>query len=347
MRREKDGQAVLAKGFTAVLISAAAVFGIIVLGVAAGSVFVPPDQVVRIFGNMLFGTSLDGVESKFVSIIRDIRFPRVMLSFITGASLSVCGVTVQSVLRNPLASPFTLGVSSGASLGAGLAIAFEITALGSFTLPAAGLVFGIISMFLMIAFASKIDRSLQGSTIVLTGMVLSLFISSIVSLIANTKGEKYQQIMKWQTGSFSGKKWEYSAILAVIFAVCFLFMLFKSRELDMLTFGDEQASSAGLNTRASKVLLLIAASVLSGTAVAFAGVIGFIDLISPHIARRIFGAKHRILLPMSAVIGGIFMVLCDIAARTVMPPNELPVGVVTSLIGAPFFAFVFFKKRGK
>ena len=328
-------------------ISAAAVFGVIVLGVAAGSVFVPPGQVLRIFGNILFGTSLDGVESKFISIIRDIRFPRVLLSFITGASLSVCGVTVQSVLRNPLASPFTLGVSSGASLGAGLVIAFELTALGSFTLPISGLVFGIVSMFLMIAFASKIDRSLQGSAIVLTGMVLSLFISSIVSLIANTKGEKYQQIMKWQTGSFSGKKWEYSAILAAVFAVCFLFMLFKSKELDMLTFGDEQASSVGLNTKSSKIRLLIAASVLSGTAVAFAGVIGFVDLISPHIARRIFGAKHRILLPMAAVIGGIFTVLCDIAARTVIPPNELPVGVVTSLIGAPFFAFVFFKKRRK
>ena len=334
-----------AKGITAAVISAAAVFGVIILGIAVGSVFVSPAQIIRIFGNMLFGTSLDGVKESNVSIIRDIRLPRVLLSFVTGAALSVCGATVQSVLRNPLASPFTLGVSSGASLGAGIVIACEMTLLGSFTLPAAGLVFGIASMFLMIAFSAKIDRSLQGSTIVLTGMVLSLFINGIVTLLANAKDEKYKQIMKWQMGSFSGKKWDYAVMLAVIFAVCFVFMLIKSRELDMLTFGDEQARSAGLDTKTAKVLLLIAAAVLSGASVAFAGVIGFVDLIAPHIARRIFGAKHKILLPMSAVIGGVFMVLCDIIARTVLSPNELPVGVVTSLIGAPFFAWVFLQRR--
>lgn len=336
-----------AKGITAATVSAAAVFGVMILGVAVGSVFVSPAQIIRIFGNMLFGASLDGVKETDISIIRDIRFPRVLLSFVTGAALSACGAAVQSVLRNPLASPFTLGVSSGASLGAGIVIACELTVLGSFTLPAAGLIFGIISMFMMIAFAAKIDRSLQGSTIVLTGMVLSLFINGIVTLLANAKDEKYKQIMKWQMGSFSGKKWEYVAILSAIFAVCFTFMLLRSRDLDMLTFGDEQARSAGLDTKAAKVSLLAAAAVLSGAAVAFAGVIGFVDLIAPHIARRLFGAKHKILLPMSAVIGGVFMVLCDIVARTVLSPNELPVGVVTSLIGAPFFAWVFMRRSRK
>lgn len=336
-----------AKGITAAAASAAAVFGVIILGVAVGSVFVPPVQILRILGNMLFGAPLDGVKETNISIIRDIRFPRVLLSFVTGAALSVCGAAVQSVLRNPLASPFTLGVSSGASLGAGIVIACGITVFGSFTLPAAGLIFAIASMFMMTAFAAKIDRSLQGSTIVLTGMVLSLFINGIVALIANAKDEKYKQIMKWQTGSFSGKKWEHVLILAAVFAVCFTFMLFKARDLDMLTFGDEQARSAGLDAKTAKILLLAAAAVLSGTAVAFAGVIGFVDLIAPHIARRLFGAKHRILLPMSAVIGGIFMVLCDMAARTVLSPNELPVGVVTSLIGAPFFAWVFMRRGRK
>lgn len=336
-----------AKGVITAIMAIAASAAVIILGIAVGSVFVSPEYIIRIFGNRLFGVSLEGIPSSYESIIMEIRFPRVILGFLTGAALSVCGATVQSVLRNPLASPFTLGVSSGASLGAGLVIAMEFYFLGKFTLPAAGLTFGVAAMFLMVAFASKIDRTLQGSTIILTGMVLSLFVNGIVTLMANAKGDKYQQIMKWQTGSFSGRKWDYAAILAVIFAVCFVFMLIKSREMDLLTFGDEQAGSAGLNTKAAKTALMLVTAVLSGTAVAFAGVIGFVDLIAPHIARKLFGARHKILLPMSAVIGGIFMVLCDLAARTVISPNELPVGVVTALLGAPFFAWVFFSRRKK
>ncbi len=330
-----------------VITAAAAAVCVIIIGTCAGSVFVPPVQVLKIFGNRLFGTGLEGVPEPNVSIIMTIRFPRVLLGFVTGAALSVCGTAVQSVLRNPLASPFTLGVSSGASLGAGIVIACELSFFGSFTLPFAGLSFGIAAMFLMVAFASKIDRSLSGGTIVLTGMVLSLFVNGIVSLMANAEDDKYKLIMRWQTGSFSGKKWEYVIILSAVFAVCFGYFMLRSGELDLLTFGDEQARSAGINTGREKAAALLVTAVLSGTAVSFAGVIGFVDLISPHIARKLFGAKHRLLLPMSALAGGTLMVLCDLAARTVVPPNELPVGVVTALIGAPFFAWVFFSKRKK
>lgn len=325
--------------------SAIAAIAVIIFGTAAGSVFVPPMQIIKIFGSKLFGTALGAVPAANVSIIWEIRFPRVLMGFLVGAALSVSGAAVQSVLKNPLASPYTLGVSSGASLGAGIVIAGEFYFLGSFSLPAAGWSFGVAAMFVMVWFSSKIDRSLQGTTIVLTGMVLSLFVNGVVTVMANAKDEKYKQIMKWQTGSLSGKKWDYAAILAVVLAAALMLMLLKAKEMDLLTFGDEQARSAGLDTRSVKILLLIAAAVLSGTAVAFAGVIGFVDLIAPHIARRIFGAKHKLLLPMSAVIGGVFTVLCDLLARTVLSPNELPVGAVTALIGAPFFVWVFFKKR--
>ncbi len=319
--------------------------GIIMIGTGAGSVFVSPVQIIKIFGNKLFGTALGDVPASHVSIIWEIRFPRVLLGFFVGAALAVSGAAVQSVLKNPLASPYTLGVSSGASLGAGIIIAGEFYFLGSFTLPAAGWVFGVSAMFVMVWFSSQIDRSLQGTTIVLTGMVMSLFVSAVVTVMANAKDEKYKQIMKWQTGSLSGKKWDYVAVLAAVFALVTVFMLFRSKEMDLLTFGDEQARSVGLDTKSAKILLLTAAAILSGTAVAFAGVIGFVDLIAPHIARKLFGAKHKILLPMSALVGGVFMVLCDLLARTITAPNELPVGAVTALIGAPFFAWVFFSKR--
>lgn len=328
---------------TAVIICAAVS---LVIGICVGSVTVSPLHVFAAIKNAFFGAPLPPyISESEVSIIAGIRLPRVVLGFIVGAAFSVSGAVVQSVLRNPLASPFTLGTSSGASLGASIVIVTGITLFGNCSLAVGGSVFSVAAMFLIIAFARRLDRSMQSSTIVLTGMVLSLFISAVVNLMATFSDEKYRQLMKWQNGSFAGRGFGYSAILLAVFAVCFAVFMISSRRLDLLTFGDEQAMSIGVNTSAVKTLLLIAASVLSGTAVAFAGVIGFVDLISPHITRKIFGPKHKLLLPMTALIGGAFMTVCDVAARTIAVPNELPVGIITSIIGAPFFAAVFFKRR--
>lgn len=329
-----------------VIISAAAVIITIIIAVGIGSVFIPPGQIINVFTNRFFDIPLSGEISKNTSnIILSLRLPRVLLAFLVGAALSCCGAAVQSVLKNPLASPFTLGVSSGASLGAGIVIASGASFLGGFTLAFAGLSAGILTMLFMVAFSACLDKNMQSNTVILTGMVFSLFINAIVTLMANMAGEKYKQIMKWQTGSFSGRNWDYVKIMAAVLLICTIIFILESRELDGMTFGDEQAQSVGINVKRVKVLILITAAVLSGTAVAFSGVIGFIDLIAPHIARRIFGAKHKTLLPMSAVLGGIFTVLCDLAARTLISPNELPVGVVTALAGAPFFAYVFFRKQ--
>ena len=320
----------------------------IIFGIGIGSVYVPPSEILSAISVRLFGNPMpEGLESTTVNIIMDLRMPRVILAFLTGAALSASGAAVQSVLRNPLASPYTLGVSSGASLGAGIVIAAGFTFLGQFTLAAAGLASALLTMFAAVAFTSRIDKSFESSTIVLTGMVISLFISAIVNLMANLADEKYKQILKWQTGSFSGRGWGYCAVLAVVSVICIAVYISRSRELDLMSFGDEQAASAGIDPAKTRRFLLIVMSVLTGTAVAFSGVIGFIDMIAPQIVRRIFGAKHSMVIPMSAIVGGTFMVICDIAARTLTAPSELPVGTVTALIGAPFFAYVFFRRRKK
>lgn len=320
----------------------------IIFGIGIGSVYVPPSEILSAISVRLFGDTMpEGLESTTVNIIMDLRMPRVILAFLTGAALSASGAAVQSVLRNPLASPYTLGVSSGASLGAGIVIAAGFTFLGQFTLAAAGLASALLTMFAAVAFTSRIDKSFESSTIVLTGMVISLFISAIVNLMANLADEKYKQILKWQTGSFSGRGWGYCAVLAVVSVICIAVYISRSRELDLMSFGDEQAASAGIDPAKTRRFLLIVMSVLTGTAVAFSGVIGFIDMIAPQIVRRIFGAKHSMVIPMSAIVGGTFMVICDIAARTLTAPSELPVGTVTALIGAPFFAYVFFRRRKK
>lgn len=320
----------------------------IIFGIGIGSVYVPPREILSAISVRLFGDPMpEGLGSTTVNIIMDLRMPRVILAFLTGAALSASGAAVQSVLRNPLASPYTLGVSSGASLGAGIVIAAGFTFLGQFTLAAAGLASALLTMFAAVAFTSRIDKSFESSTIVLTGMVISLFISAIVNLMANLADEKYKQILKWQTGSFSGRGWGYCAVLAVVSVICIAVYISRSRELDLMSFGDEQAASAGIDPAKTRRFLLVVMSVLTGTAVAFSGVIGFIDMIAPQIVRRIFGAKHSMVIPMSAIVGGTFMVICDIAARTLTAPSELPVGTVTALIGAPFFAYVFFRRRKK
>lgn len=325
-----------------------AVFAIII-GVAIGSVYIAPSNIVHVILNKLFGVTLpESVPATSVSIIWQLRLPRVLLAFLVGACLSASGAVVQSVLRNPLASPFTLGVSSGASLGAGIVISLGLIVpfLGRFTLPASGLLFGLLTVYISVAFATKIDKNLESTTIVLCGMVLSMFINAIFMLVTGRlSGSKMQQIIRWQMGSFSSKGWEYVQMLFPVLIVGVVLLLFFSREMDILTFGEEQASSIGVETKKIKWILLIISSVMTGCSVAFAGVIGFIDLIAPHIVRKAISSKHKYVVSLSALFGGIFMVVADLISRTVISPRELPIGAVTALIGAPFFAFIFFKRR--
>lgn len=318
----------------------------IILGVAIGSVNISPYDIVEIILNKLLNSN-NNINISTQTIVWEIRLPRVLLAFLVGAALSAGGAVVQSVLRNPLASPFTLGVSSGASLGAGIVIAFSISVpvLASFTLPFAGLLAGFITVYLSILFASKVDKNLESTTIVLCGMVLSMFINSVFMVIAGFSGEKMQEIIRWQMGSFSSKGWESVKILFAVIVVSVVILLFFSKELDILTFGEQEALSIGVNTKRVKWILLIISSVLTGFAVSFAGVIGFVDLVAPHIVRRAVTSKHKYVVILSALIGGIIMVVADLISRTVISPRELPVGAVTALVGAPFFAFIYFKRR--
>ena len=323
----------------------------LVLGVALGSVWIAPGDMLSIFANRLLGTALpDGFNEVYPGLVMDIRLPRELLAFLVGAALSVSGTVMQSVLKNPLASSYGLGVSSGAGLGAALVMVGGLSAgaLGAFLLPAAGLVFGLGAVAAAILFASRMDRDLSNNTIILTGMVLSLFLNAIMSTIAAVSPGYTQRIMLWQLGSFSMKEWRCVWILLPVVVLCTLFFMRWSRELDVMTFGEEQAAALGLDTKKAKWLLIGMVAVLTGVAVAFVGVIGFVDLIAPHVVRRFFGSRHRLVLPMSALFGGTFMVLCDLAARTLASPSEIPVGSITALLGAPFFIYIYFasRKRG-
>ncbi|MCR4643523.1 MAG: iron ABC transporter permease [Lachnospiraceae bacterium] len=321
---------------------------VMILAVGLGSVSLSPGKIMAILFHKLFGRELPGdISASMVSILWDIRIPRAACAFIVGAMLSLSGAVVQSLLQNPLASSYTLGVSSGASLGAALIIVSGITLpiLNYLLLPLTGFVFGLGTVLLVLFCSVRLDRNLRSHTIILFGMILSLFVNAILTMLSAAFSQHMQRLILWQMGSFSGRRWEHAGILlAICLAGTFLTCMFH-RELDLMSFGEEDASSVGVDTSRSRFLLLILSSVLTGAAVCFTGVIGFIDLAAPHAVRRLFGASHRILLPMSALIGGAFLALADLLARTVLSPQEIPVGAVTALLGAPFFLWVYFGSR--
>jgi len=321
---------------------------VVMLGVALGSVWVPPGEIWTIIRSALTGNPLPGHISPAASaIVLNLRLPRALLAFITGAALSVSGAVMQSVLRNPLASSYTLGVSSGASLGAGIVILFGVTVplLGMLTLPLMGFVFGLGTILLAVSIASRIDMQMENNTIILTGMVFSLFVNAITTLLSALSREHMQRLIFWQMGSFSMRDWSTVFILLPVVIVGTLYVAHFNRELDMMTFGEEQAKTMGVNLKRVKWILLITAAALTGSTISFVGVIGFVDLVAPHVVRRLFGSSHRFVIPLSALFGGAFMVICDLVARTVVSPSELPVGAVTALIGAPFFAYIYFGRR--
>ena len=302
---------------------------------------------ISIIANKLINIPLrDGVMPKDVSIIWKIRLPRVLLAFLVGGCLATSGAVVQSILKNQLASPYTLGVSSGASLGAGLVIITGITipVIGSFTLPFVGFIFGLFTVYLVILFSSKIDKTMSNNTIILAGMVFSLFVNALLTTLTAMFSEDLKRIALWQMGSFAMKGWTYVGLIIPFCLVGMIGTLMYTKEMDILTFGEEQAQSVGVDTSKVKTKLFIFSAVLTGGAVSLSGTIGFVDLIAPHVVRKIFGSNHKYVIPMSFVFGGCLMVVTDLIARSVFAPTELPVGAVTALIGAPFFAYVYFKK---
>ena len=330
-----------------IALSLAVCLFILLVTIRAGSVYISFSDLLKIIGSHITGKPLPvEVDPMNDSIFWTIRTPRAITAFLVGGCLSVSGAVMQAVLQNPLASSYTLGVSSGASLGAAFVLlcGISFSGLSGFMLPLFGFVFGLATVAVAILLASRIDRNVSNQTIVLIGMILSLFVTGIMNLMMTFYSDRSKQLWLWMTGSFSARNWTHCAILAVAGTAGFVVMMMLSGRLDILTFGELQASSMGVDVKTTKIIAILVCSLLTGVSVAFAGVIGFIDLAAPHVVRRIFGPSHKIVIPMSFIYGGAFMALCDLAARTLLSPREIPVGAVTALVGAPFFAYVFFTK---
>lgn len=325
-------------------------FASIVLAVSIGAVSIPIREVLHIFYSYLTNSDLaEGIEANKQNIILDIRLPRVLLAALVGASLSIAGAAFQGLLRNPLADPYTLGISSGASVGAVLTIFFNISLpfIGSLTLPFLSILCAFFTMLIVIYFAKKLDRSLRVETIILTGIVFSSFLGALISLMIALTGEELRQVIGWLLGSVSMRGWNFVWIILPFFLLGSLMLILQANELNIMSFGEEQAHHLGVNVQRRKMTIMIAGSILTGAAVAVSGTIGFVGLVIPHFVRLVVGPNHQHVLPASILVGAIFLILADLVARTVISPAELPIGVITALIGAPIFAIILMRQRLK
>lgn len=319
--------------------------GAMLLCICVGSVSIPPADTLRVLLCALLRRPMpEGVSA---SIILNVRPPRVVNVALVGAALSLCGAAMQGLLRNPLADGSTLGVSSGASLGAVLALALGVTlpgtAFGGTMLLA--MIFAFLSLMLILALAYALDRSLATNSIILIGVIFSMFASSVMSLIISFSGDKLRSITFWTMGSLSGTGFAHARVLAAALLVCGAVVLAHARELNAMAIGEDDARHVGVNVRRVKLTLMIAVSVLIGVCVSVGGTIGFVGLVVPHMARMIVGPNHGRLLPASMLAGAIFLLLCDLIARTLLRPIELSIGVVTSLVGAVAFVLIFYRTR--
>ena len=286
-------------------------------------------------------------ESIAKNIILNVRLPRVLCVTLAGAALSLCGAAMQGLLRNPLADGSTMGVSSGAALGAVTAMATGFTLPGSsyggIMITAMAFAFG--SLILILSLAYTLDRSLSTSSIILIGVIFTMFISSIISLIITFASDHTRSLSFWTLGSFSGVNYEQAALLLLALVLCGGILFRFSPELNAFAIGEDNARHVGVNVKRVKLIILITVSVLIGVCVSISGTISFVGLVMPHIARMLVGPNHKRLLPASLFSGAIFLLLADLISRTILSPIELSIGVITSLVGAVAFVIIFYRTR--
>ncbi|ACU89802.1 FecCD family ABC transporter permease [Desulfomicrobium baculatum] len=306
-----------------------------------GSYPLPADAIHQAIGAMLHGQA----ETQALVIVRDIRLGRILLSFLTGAALAVSGGVFQGLLRNPLADPFTLGISSGAACGAALALGMGWTVAGLSTLPLAALGGAFAAMILVLAM-SRLAGDFSRESLVLGGIVVSTFLGALIALIKSLNEESVAAIVFWIMGSFQGRGFEHIELMLPYMAAGCALVLFLARELDILGLGSEQAAQVGVSVGRARIGLLVGAGMLTAAAVSVSGIIGFVGLVVPHLVRMLIGPDSRPLLLFSALGGGILLLWSDVLARTILSYGaELPVGVVTALFGGPFFCLILARGR--
>ncbi|MBA3434407.1 MAG: iron ABC transporter permease [Actinobacteria bacterium] len=314
----------------------------VIVGVLVGPIDLGTGDVLSSVGERLrvpgVSSSLSATEE---SILWEIRMPRVILAALVGGMLSLAGATYQGVFRNPLVDPYLLGVAAGAGLGATLAIAYLPGVLrGQQALPIAAFVGGAVAVVLTYSVGRSAGRERDTATLVLAGVTVASFFTALQTFVQQQNTDTLQQVYTWILGSIPSSGWSDVVLILPYVALATTVILLYRRMIDVLSVGDEEATSLGVDVRRIRLVLVVAATVGTAAAVAVCGLIGFVGIIVPHAIRMLAGVGYRALLPLSVLAGAGFLVLADVIARTALAPAEIPLGIVTAFFGAPFFMLV-------
>lgn len=321
----------------------------LVISLGIGSVHLPAGQIGAMLLHKLpwIGDAVTpSWDTSAEQIMMKVRLPRILLGMLVGASLAVAGAAFQGVLRNPLADPFTLGVASGSSLGAALLIFYglQFSLAGVWTLPIVAFGSGALTLWIVLTLARD-NGKLPTHGLILAGVVMQSFLGAAVSFLTVMSRDTLADILFWTMGSLSLRGWSYITMLLPYFLIGLIYIWSRARTLNLLSLGERQAAHMGLHVDRLKISVLIVATLLTAAAVSVSGVIGFVGLVVPHMIRLVTGSDYRTIIPLSALGGAIFMVWSDTAARTLLSPSEIPIGVVTAFVGAPFFAFLLYRNK--
>lgn len=305
-----------------------------------GSVKVPILEIIKVLLNKTGLVHLELGRKTYESIVFYVRFPRVLTALITGGALAVCGCTIQSLLKNPIADSGIIGISSGASLGAVISIAFGLSGKFIFATPIFSAIFALLVSGIVYSLAT-----LRGKTdnllLILSGIAISSFIGAITTIIlTNLMESQMKEYIFWSIGSLSGRRWEHFLLGVIPITFLLIILLQFGKELNILLLGDEEGKSLGLNIRKTRCKILIIVALITASSVCISGNIGFVGLVVPHILRKIIGSDNSKLLKTSFLAGATFLMLSDLISRVVLSPKEISVGIITALVGAPYFIYL-------
>ena len=321
-----------------ILVLAGVLLGTGIFSLCVGSTSIPLKKIIHLV--------FEGKGTTEYSILFDIRLPRIILGLAIGGALSLAGVILQGMFRNPLVEPYTLGISGGAALGVCLNIVLRIhRGFGVLTLPLFGFAGGVLVILLVYSLSIK-RGALKMQGLLLTGVMISFISSSLIMLImALSRVEDLHGIIFWIMGSLEQPDWTLIKIMFIVFIIGFFTSYLFWRDLNAMSIGEEEAMHLGIDVEKTKRLLFLVSSLLTGCAVSVCGIIGFVGLVVPHLVRMFVGGDHRILIICSCLVGGIFLILSDTLARTIIAPLELPVGVITGIVGGSIFVYFLNKKK--
>ena len=314
---------------------------IIVLSTGMGYLEISPSEVIKIILARIIGDHelLKGLNHVFPYVVWEVRLPRILTSAIVGAGLSISGVIFQGILLNPLADPYTLGISAGAAFGASIALFLDITSLGIYSVPIFAFC-GAIGTLVAVMSLSSFNREMSSNNLILSGIIVAAILSAGISFLKYMADEQVSIIIFWLMGSFASKTWAEVSLSCVSVLAGFLICLFLARDLNIMSLGDRSANSLGISAGRVRMILLVTASFMTAVCVSVSGIIGFVGLIVPHLMRFFTGADNRKLIPASSLVGAGLLLGADTITRAVLPV-EVPIGVLTALIGGPFFCYIF------